>query len=261
MYKLIVTLALLGGGLFLATKTNFGSYVETLWSMARRETADQVPTKFEIERARVEIANLDRDIANMLRPIAENKVAIAQLRREITRNETHLAEQGEALKIMMRDLDSNQPVLLYAGKEYSADRVKQIVTREFESFQRLEKHLLTQKKLLEAKERSLVGTQEQLTKISTKKREFEIRLAQLEAEHETLRVAAIGTSPVIDNTRANQIEESLKALEKRLEVNAAMIEMTSGTSAGEIPPVLRQPTPLDFAGMRDYLDKSPVCKQ
>src|SRR5207249_1376927 len=163
------------------------------WSQVKTETKNAVPTRFELDRVRHEIANLEDDVGTMIRPIAEYKATIVRLKKEIGQTEKALVEQKDVLLTMTRDLDGNPTVLVYAGEEYSADRVRHKLNKDFETYKRLEANLASQRKLLEAKETSLKATQEQLAKVIAKKREYEVRLAQLEADEETLHIARIGS--------------------------------------------------------------------
>lgn len=67
--------------MFIGTKTNVFSYVRTGWAHVQKEADATIPTKFEIERIRQEIASLDGDISQMIRPIAEYKAEIQRTRR------------------------------------------------------------------------------------------------------------------------------------------------------------------------------------
>src|SRR5260370_21300087 len=91
------TLALVAIGVIglavLAKTTNVSSYVSTLWSQARVAAKQSVPTKFEIDRIRNDIASLDQDLDRMIRPIAEHKLNVEKLRQDVVRDEAKLAKQ------------------------------------------------------------------------------------------------------------------------------------------------------------------------
>ncbi len=194
------TLALVAIGVIglavLAKTTNVSSYVSTLWSQARVAAKQSVPTKFEIDRIRNDIASLDQDLDRMIRPIAEHKVNVEKLRKDVVRDEEKLAEQKKVL------LDATAAVkaakkgdtLIYGAKGFTVEQVKTRIGIDFKSYERFEANVSAQKKLLESKEGTLRAAQEQLTTFISKKREFEVQLAQLEAENEINQVAAVGTS-------------------------------------------------------------------
>ena len=182
MGKTVRWLVLAGAGWYVATQTNFLSYAGTILSLVRKETKKASPTPLEWARPRHEIDNLEGDISRMVRPIAEHLAAIGRLKKDLQATQEQLDMQREVLLIMARDLEGNPTSLTYGDKDYTPDQVKKKLTRDFDSFQRLEAQHHSQKKLLAAKETSLLATQEQLAKLVAKKREYEVRLAQLESE-------------------------------------------------------------------------------
>ncbi len=237
------------------------SYASTLWSQVKSETKNAVPTRFEISRARHEIANLDDDIGGMIRPIAEYKATIMALNKEIGRSETMLREHKTVLLSMTQDLEGSPSVLVYAGEEYSADRVCAKLAKDFKSYRRLEANLQSRRKLLEAKEKSLKATQEQLAKVIAKKREYEVRLADLEADEETLRIARIGSKIQIDDSRTTQIEAALSDIEHRHDVERAEVELKTSDLANDLIPVQeRGPTVVDINAIREHLKSGEGAK-
>jgi chromosome segregation ATPase len=256
MRKVFVVAVIAALGLLLAVKTSFLSYAGTLWGQIRAETKKAIPTRFELQRARHELAKLDGDIDRMIRPIAEYKTAVGQLQKEIGKLETSLSEQKPLLVTMAKDLESNPKLVLYQGEEFAAERVRQKLQRDFESYQRMEKNLASQRKLLEAREASLRAAQDQLAKVIAKKKEFELRIAQLEADEETLQIARIGTKLEFDDSRATQIEVALADIEQRQTVQRTEIELKTQTFANDNIPVgsRRRSAEVDAAAIRRYLE-------
>jgi len=228
------TIALVAAGVIglavLAKTTNVSSYVSTLWSQARVAAKASVPTKFEIDRIRNDIASLDQDLDRMIRPIAEHKVAVEKLRKDLVRDDERLAEQKKVL------LDATAAVkgakagdkLVYGGKAFTPEQVKARIALDFESYKRFEATVTAQKKVLESKEGTLRAAQEQLSTFLSKKREFEVQLAQLEAENEVNQVAAVGTDIKIDTTRVATIAQSLGELRETIEKDRMVLEMRAG---------------------------------
>ncbi|MSU80173.1 MAG: hypothetical protein EXS16_19035 [Gemmataceae bacterium] len=242
-----------------AKKTNMCSYVSTFAAHVQDETKKQIPTRFEIERIRHEINNLDNDVSNMIRPIAEQKVAIERTRKDITRTQTNIDEQKKSLLAIVEDLQDNPKTLVIAGKTYTADRVRQQLQRDMEKAKHLEKQVKTQHQVLEAKENSLRATQEQLAKVVAKKREYEVRLAQLEAQHETIQITMIGSHIKIDSSRATQIETALATLEQKLTTDAEEAALRTGEFA-TIALSERQVRPAELQTIRDYLEGKEEAK-
>lgn len=204
MKKIVTLVLMLAVGFWAAKKVSLFSYAGTLWTKVKTETKNQVPTRFELERVRHEIAQMDSDVSRLIRPIAEQMAAINQLKKDLKTARDNLADQKAGLLALTRDVESNAPVASQTGETYSPERLNQKLQRDFTSYKRLETNLKSQEKLLEAKESALSATRDQLTKLISKKREYEVRLAQLEADEETLQVVRLGTKLEIDDSRATE---------------------------------------------------------
>jgi len=253
------TIALVAAGVLatfvLAKTTNVSSYVTTLWSQTKAAAKQSVPTKFELDRIRHEVASLDQDLNQMIRPIAESKVLVDRLRKDVAKGQENLAEQKEVLLAATNAVKGGKKELQYGDKTYTADQVKAKIAIDFSAYQRLEANLGAQKKLLESKEATLKAAQEQLVTVMSKKKEYEVRLAQLEAENEINQVAATGTDLKIDSTRAATIEQALRELEDKISADRAQIEMKNGIIAANGIP-LNQPNAapaLDLDAIRAHL--------
>jgi chromosome segregation ATPase len=255
MHKGLVVAAVAAGLWVAAKTTHFGSYAGTLWTQIRSEGKKQISTKFEIERARHEIAQLDKDITGAIRPIAEYKAALQQLDKDIRQGQSNLSDRREALLHLTHELESKPPFVMVSGRKLTAEKAKAALDRDFEGFQRLEKHIDSLRKLQDAKQQSLEASQEQLAKLISKKREFEVRLAQLETDEETLQIASLGNKMAVDDNRASAIEAALSEIEHRHNVKRAEFEFAAGDVITTVPPATRRTN--DLAGMRAYLENAP----
>src|SRR5262249_31051965 len=121
--------------------------------------------------------------------------------------------------------------------------------------QRLERHVETQRKMLDAKQQSLEASHEQLNKLIAKKREYEVRLAQLEAEEETLQITSLGNKMAVDDNPAAAIEAALAEIEQRQNVRRAELDIAAGEMTRDTSATTR-PAPMDAARMRAYLEKA-----
>ncbi len=263
--KLFVILLVVVGGFWLVKKTNLLSYAGVLWAQVTQETKNQVPTAIELARVKQEIASMDRDVSNMLRPIAEHMAASNRLKKDMKTTQANLADQKTLMLTMAKDLEDNPTVLEYGGEIYTADRVRTKLQHDFDSYKRSETHLKSMEKLLEAKERALTATREQLAKMIAKKKEYELRLAQLEADEETLKIARMGSKVKLDDSRATEIEGILSHIEHRHDVQRAELELLSGPLANDFIPVDQRPRPKGKAAsvqdIRNHLEGGTAVSQ
>lgn len=259
MRKCIPLVITLVAVVFICKKTNFTSYTATLWAQAHKEVKEQIPARLEIERVRYEISNLDGDLGNMIRPIAEHMAALTKLRKDIQTTQIDIENRREILLKMTRDLAGNPQEIEYGGKLYPAELIRSKLNGDFESFKRLEAKLQSQNKLIQAKEASLRAAQDQLAKVTAKKREYEVRLAQLEADEESLQLARMGTPFKLDDSRASQIESALVEIERRQNVQRAEIELRSGSLVNDSIPVGKsKESAADLTTIQRHLEAPPA---
>jgi len=255
MKKVIIAIVIVAALVFFARKTRVDSYISTTVCHVQKEMKEQISTKFEIDRVRHEIAHLDGDVGNMIKPIAEYMAAIGRLRKDIAEQEAKIDEQKASMLKLTKQLEGNPKQVSFEGHNYGSERARRKLQRDFESCKRVETHLKGQVKLLEAKETSLRGAQEQLAKVIAKKREYELRLAQLEADEEMLQVARVGAKLPLDDSRATKIEADLAQIEHRHQVQRHQVELLNGELGQEIAPSSRTvPATVDLTAIRQYLE-------
>lgn len=237
----------------IGTKTNLASYARTFITQVERQADQSIPTKFEIERIRQEIASLDGDMNTMIRPIAEYKADIIRTRKEIAASQQTIEEKKQGLLVCVKKLEDNPKFVVCGGKQVSAEKYKAEVQRQTDLVKALEKNLKTQQQVLEAKEKSFKATQEQLEKVIAKQREYVARLADLEALDQSLQVARIASDIKIDTSRTTQIEDALKKLEHKLETDRHELDLRTGQSA-KIDLFEHEPEPFDAQAVRAWLE-------
>jgi len=226
------TIALVAAGVLglvvLAKATNVSSYVSTVWSQAKASAKAAVPTKFEIERIRNDIATLDQELDGMIQPVAEYKVAVTRLRGEVAKEEEKLNEQKKVLLDATAAVKSGKKELVYGGKAYPVEQVKLKIGTDFESYKRFEASAKAKRKLLESREASLAAAQEKLQQFASTKQQFQLQLAQLEAEYQVNEANAVGNDLKIDTTRASVIAQSLQDLRDSIEKQRIALETRKG---------------------------------
>ncbi len=240
----------------IAKTTNASSYVGTLFNSVRRDAEKQIPTKFEIERIRNEIASLDGDISQMIRPIAEYKAEIRRTRDEAVVAQKNVDEKKAKLLThldKLEKLDAKEKFVVHNTTKISVERYKAEIQRQTELVKSQELNLKTKRQVLEAKEKSLVATQEQLAKVVAKKREYEARVAELEAMDQSLQVARIASDIKIDTSRTTQIEDALRKLEDKLRADANELDFRRN-DGGALNLFEQEPAPLDLHAIRNFLE-------
>src|SRR5262245_45362944 len=187
--KLAAVVAAVVAGLILLQWTGLNSYTSTAWNKIRGQVKSGVPLEFEIERVRNEVAQLVPDMKKNFSVIAEEMVAVENLQKDIAVTRGNLDKNRQNLLTMKEDLKKGTATIVYDGRPYSSERVREKLERDYATFKVAESELRTKEQLLDAKERSLEAAREQLNSLKSQKQELEIQVAQLEAELKTIRLA------------------------------------------------------------------------
>jgi len=225
-----------------------------LIASGKEQIRGQIPRDLELARVQHEIQQLDRDYQGLLGPIAEKMASIKKLEREINTARANQQDKRDELLALTRAIDAKETVITCGGSTYNLDQAKVKLAREFTTFKKQEAHLTSKEKLLDAELKNLAATREQLDKLISQKREFEIRAAQLEAEEATLKVARIQTPLQTDEGRVADIKRTLDRIEmgQSVEQNQHVLQQQYGSKIGDAQPVV--PTgAVDTGEIRDYL--------
>lgn len=259
------TIALVAVGLLalfvVARSTGVGSYVKTMLCQAKQAVKDQVPTNFDIERIRQEIASLDQDLDRMIDPVAKYTQAVNRLEQEITQKEKRLGEDKKVLLDATAAVKSGKDPLPVGDKMVPAAKVKQKIAEQFKKYQSEEKYVEARKTELEAKQATLKAANDQLNAFLQKKQEFKVLLAQLEAEHAVNQAAAVGTDLKLDSTRAAQIAHDLDELKDKIESQRAALKMKADiVAANDIQLEQLRQQPVDLEAIQAHLEGKALPK-
>jgi septation ring formation regulator EzrA len=227
----IVSLAVVAG-LFLLSKTHMGSYVHTAWNKVSSSVGSSVPLEFEIDRIRDEIAQLDPHMQTQIGAIAKEVVAVENLQKEVGAMRVAVSNQKDAVLALRKEVTSGTRTVSFKGKDYTADKAKEKLQRDFDGYRRAESTLKSREALLEAKESALNSAREQLGSMRTKKSELEVAVAQLEAELKTLRVAQTKSNFQFDDSKLGQIKEAVAKLQTRLREQQVETSLTQQWKEG-----------------------------
>ncbi len=233
--KFVFTAALVAIGLGALHATGLSSYTSTAVSKIRSGFKKAVSLEFEIERLRHEVAQLIPEMKRNFTNIAEEMVAVENLDKEIKTTTANLQKQKEALLAMTRDVESGKTILVYGGREYSIDRVKTKLARDWASYRVCADELKAKEQLLDAKQEALDATRERLAAIKTQKQELELEVAKLEAELKTVRLAQTRNKFHFDDSRLARCKATLAEIKNRLNVERKAMDIEGQFANDNIP--------------------------
>jgi chromosome segregation ATPase len=211
------------------------SHLRTSWDKAMADAEKQVPLEDEIDRLRHETEQLVPDMKKHLGVIAEEMVAVDNLRERIKKNKAEQALRKQNILTMTADLKSGSERIVYDGRKFSANRVKDKLEQDLAAYDRAESEIKRLDQLLEAREKSLDAAREQLATMKSKKAELELKLAELEAKVKALRVAQQKSNVHLDDSRLSEIEASITKVENRLKVENKTLELENQYVTDSIP--------------------------
>jgi chromosome segregation ATPase len=261
MKKLVVIGLLVLGGLWVVNtdavaNSKVGRWFRTLWAkgQASIESQLQIPRADEIARVREEVKKLDADIRGLLGPIAEKQAAINRLDREIKTARENLNTQRERLVALTQKVDAGTEQVSVDGENISLDEAKARLNHEFSLFKSRDANFKSREKLLAAQKQNVRYAHQQLTKILEQKREFEVRLAQLEAAEENLNLQQIASPLRVDPGRIADIKNTLDAIQQGQEVERQkrLLEEQYGTKLSNGTPPASTPT-VNMQEIRSFL--------
>jgi chromosome segregation ATPase len=233
--KLGIAALLIAAGVFAFKKTDAGSYVSTLWDQCKTTATKQVSLEFEIERIRKDIDKLIPDMKANLGTLAREMVAVETLRDDIASTRVNLEKQKVKLNEMKDALQSDVSPVVFNGRAYKADRLREMLVADLTACKRCEESVQYKEQLLEAKERAVDSAKEQLGTIRAQKQELEVQLAQLEAEIKTVRVAQARSKVQLDDSRLAKVKASIQDVRNRLKVEVREAELVGEFVPQEAP--------------------------
>lgn len=225
MFKklLIGGLTVAGLGTFLFGRDAI-SYVRVGCQNVRQAVKAEIPVEVEIARARDLVDKLVPDIRQCMHVIAEQQVDIEYLTAALSRKDGDLVRQRESILALRTDLGSGKGTLTYASQKFSSADVKRDLASRFERYKAAEEMLSADRKILVAREQTLVANRDKLDGMLQAKKELEVKLEQLQARLETLRAAEAVSQLAIDDSNLSHARKLIADLNKQLDVKQRVLE-------------------------------------
>jgi chromosome segregation ATPase len=218
MKKWVVIVAVVLAGIFFLKTTRMANYGRVMWDKARAKWDKAIPPEIEIESLRGEIARMDNDIRNTLRPLAEKMVNIEQEEQAIKTAEANLSTRREQLVRLRQDVGSNTERISFGQVNLSLAQAKNKLNNEVSIYEVQKSNLESRKLRLDALRTSVAATHAALNKMMEQKRTFAEQLDQIVADLEVQKLHEIAKPMPIDNTKVSSIQERLQKLRQGLRV-------------------------------------------
>jgi chromosome segregation ATPase len=241
--KLIVTgiVVVVGSGLLMGT--NLGSYVSTTCERVSDNMESSVPLDFQIDRARNMIRDLEPEIRRSMHVIAKEEVQVESLNRRIAGAQTKADKAKAEIIRLQSDLQTGESVFRYAGNSYSAEEVKQDLSRRFNRYKTTDATLDSLKKMRDARQRNLEAARQKLTAMMAAQRQLQVEVENLEAKLKLVEVAQASSDFQFDDSQLARAKQLMNDIQTKLDV-AARLANADVNFQEEIP--LDEETPADI---------------
>ena len=222
---------------------NLMSYVTTSYERVTQSVEDSVPTEFQIDRARKMVRDLEPEIRRSKEVIAKEEVEIEALNKRIETAQAKAKKDKSEIMRLQSDIQTGKSVFRYASKTYSADEVKQDLSRRFNRFKTADATLGSLMDMREARQRNLDAAHEKLGSMMSSQRQLLVEVENLEAKLKLVEVAKASSDLRFDDSRLARAKGLMADIRAKLDV-AAKLANADTTYQDEIQ--LDGPAPEDI---------------
>lgn len=253
--KLLIAGAVVLALVIAVKKLHFDGYVCNAWTSLSAAVEKQVPTEMKLDQLEYEIGQMESDIQKLAEPLTETKFTIDYLKKDVAQLDKNIEQGKAALTKWVAMVDSGNQVTTIDGVSYNPRQLKQKINTNVALCQRLEEQKKTKEKILALSEKKFSTLYQQAEQMATKKREFEVRLAELRAKAEEVKLADISGSVQVDDSRVKRISKGLERIDKHfhmLETKSKILN--SPPFAGTNRQAEEAAPEVDIEAARNYLN-------
>lgn len=188
-----------------------------------------------IKRERKQLADLDKEIKQLIHAVASREVELQDLDREIVSLEK---QKGETLKSLTAREAELKTVLVKETRKSEAERQRQLrdVSRLADNFERLDATLKARKEQREASQDALQASHDELLAYQNERRALETELTQLDATVAQMRAEEVRSRVHFDKSKLAESTERIAELRKQVEVRRKDRELQTKYLGGSTTP-------------------------
>ena len=178
---------------------------------------DSVPLETEIGRLRGEVKRLETDEHHYYDQVAKQAVGVDKLRDDVTATTAAMDKQWTNIEAMRKSLgDDVKTSFRFGNRTYSREEVTDQLARDFKSYESCESELKAKKELLNAADKSLAASEDQLGTLKGARRDMEVELAKLEADLRLARLKEAQSSIQVDDGEYARVRADIAKLRDRV---------------------------------------------
>lgn len=209
--------ALGAGTMFLLFGTSAPSYVKTAFFKVRQSAKDSIDPRFEIDRARTEIASLQPAFDRNKEELARAEVAAERLEKEIGEVQASLDHQKSTI-VALRDQVKRGDYRLTGHVVGTADEAKARLAHRLDQYKATESVLKEKQELLKTKHQMIESAHSQLETLRSQRQNLLTRLAQIESRLAIIEASKEKSEFNFDSSALSRAREAVSSLEERLDI-------------------------------------------
>jgi chromosome segregation ATPase len=216
--------ALGAGTLFLVFGTSAPSYIKTAFCRIRQTAKDSIDPKFEIERAKTEIASLQPAFEQNKETLARLEVDAQRLERSIGEVVASLDRQRDVI-VALKEQVKKGDYRLTGHTVGTADEIKARLANRVDQYKADERVLREKRELLKVKQQMIESAHSQLENLRAQKQSLLTRLSKVEAQLAILQASQAKSDFNFDGSALARAKEAVASLEERLDVMATKADL------------------------------------
>ena len=209
--------ALGAGTMFLVFGTAAPSYIKTAFCKMRQSAKDSVDPRFEIERARTEIASLQPAFDQNKVTLARAEVAAERLEKEIGEVQASLDHQRDQILALQEQIKKGD-YRLTGHIVGTADEARIRLANRVDHYRDTESVMKEKHELLKSKHQLIESAHSQLETLKAQKQALLTRLAKIEARLAVMEAQRSESEFNFDSSALARAKEAVASLEERLDV-------------------------------------------
>ena len=250
LWKAMKLTALTVGGAGLVGGMIFGSdlvsYVRSSFSSISRAVKENIPVEFQIERARVLLADTGPEMDRNVRLMAEEEVDIASLRDDIARTKQSLDDEKSRLAKLRDDLNTSQTSFTFGDFVYSRQELVSELARRFQNYQQALAALDQKEQLLVNRQKALSAAMQGLSLARAERSTLQSEIDGLEGRYRLAQATAAGSGLQMDDSKLGQAEQVVSDVRHQLDVSDRVLAQEARFA---------QSMPIDAIDEKDLLNQ------
>lgn len=203
--------------------THIGSYIGTAASSIREGVAESIPIDFELKRARNLIREIDPQLYDARRELAQSEVDLENVQNEVGRLEKDVNTGERKLRAVSASMTGREVPARLASLDRT--RVELSLERTFESYKNHVALLDGKRKLIARQERAVATARMRLEAVRSEKSRLEEMVASLTSQKRQLDALAASSRTIeLDDSALGRARDVLDQVKRRLDVAQRMLE-------------------------------------